>query len=41
VSDEFEAQATEAYEIIGHPQLDCDAGWAIFNKMARILDKKM
>ncbi|KAJ3749794.1 hypothetical protein EV360DRAFT_56777 [Lentinula raphanica] len=38
VSDEFDLLATKAYEKIGSPQLDCDVGWAIFNKMICILD---
>lgn len=38
VSDEFNTLATEAYQHIGCPELECSNGWAIFNQMVSILD---
>ncbi|KIK53904.1 hypothetical protein GYMLUDRAFT_63468 [Collybiopsis luxurians FD-317 M1] len=38
VSDEFDALAYQVYTQIGQPELECNNGWAIFNKMVHILD---
>lgn len=38
VSDEFNTLATEVYQRIGCPELECSNGWATFNQMVAILD---
>ncbi|KAJ3813801.1 hypothetical protein F5876DRAFT_34263 [Lentinula aff. lateritia] len=38
VSEDFDHLAQEAYIAIGCPKLECDQGWAIFNKILCFLD---